>query len=208
MDTFLENYWSLYMDFLRDFASLTFGGFSLVYFCHLPSYVLRNPVLLNDLENESYINIMKRKASSSKDIQEMFQIFTEKHRVAPFKKDGKVVITVDKLLRFPKSNNHQQFSSQDTVILTNGTSKKNQKINRSTKPKNKTQLINTAVIKIKKRNNPSIIKNMSIYYLGDFSINVETQIKQVQQQARKILSQKENHPFIRNQRFKNGYSLL
>ncbi|WP_058307190.1 glycosyltransferase family protein [Gracilibacillus massiliensis] len=199
MDTFLKNYWSLYMDFLQDFASLTYRGFSLVYFCHLPSYVLRNPVLLKKLENETYIKNVKKEVASSKDIQDMFRLFTEKHRVDSIKKNGKVAITVDKLMRFPKASIHQQFSSKDTVILTTGTSEKSKKI--SQKKKNKARLINNTIATIKRRNNPTSVKHSSIYYLGDFHLDVEKQIKQVQQQARIIVSQQKGHHLYQNPAF-------
>ncbi|SHN07263.1 hypothetical protein [Gracilibacillus kekensis] len=203
MDTFLKNYWSLYMDFLDDFASLTYRGFSLVYFCHLPSYVLRNPALLKELEKEAYIKNVKKEVVYSKDIQDKFRLFTEKHRVDSIKKHGKVAITVDKLLRFPKTNIHQQFSSADTVLLTNSAPTKSPEIKQPAKRKNKARIINTTIAKTKntKKDKPTTVRNIPLYYLGDYHINVEKQIKEVQQAARKILSQNKSHHLYQNPTF-------
>lgn len=193
MDTFLKNYWSMYLDFLHDFETLTYRNFEIVYFCHLPSYVLPNTDLMNELHKDSFLHHFKRVVSSSEDIQNKFSSFTAKHTKNHTKTTGKIAIHIDKLLRFPQHSLQQYFSSSNTVLLTNGIKQKSKR--GLVKKKNRARPINqtVAVVKRKKRSKLPKIQNIPIQYFEDFKVNIDTKIKQVQQQARELFIQYQDH---------------
>ncbi|MGP4038671.1 hypothetical protein ACTWP4_01995 [Gracilibacillus sp. D59] len=121
MDTFLRNYWSLYLDFIKDFEKLNYKGFSLPYLCHLPSLILNNDKILNELKDKNYIRKLKHQVNAPKEFQEVFNHFIRSHQKPLVKnKNGKVVIHVDKLLRFPPHTLNDFFDPSNTILLTKG----------------------------------------------------------------------------------------
>ncbi|SFM06701.1 hypothetical protein SAMN04487943_10791 [Gracilibacillus orientalis] len=192
MDTFLKNYWSIYRDFLHDFESLIYKKYEIVYFCHLPAYILPNLDLMKALQKGFYTQYAKREVSSSKDIQDKFSMFTTKHKTNAAKSEGKVAIHVDKLLRFPKLSINQQFSPSETILLTNGSNRTISR--RPIKKKKRARPLDQMVLNTKPKNKLTKINQIPLYYFGDIKVDVETQVKQVQQQARELLANYKDHP--------------
>ncbi|MFD2046667.1 hypothetical protein ACFSTA_20625 [Ornithinibacillus salinisoli] len=134
MDTFLKNYWSLYLDFLKDFEKLTYKGYSLPYLCHLPSFILKNESLLSELDHKTFANKLKRQVNDQKEFQEVFNTFMQSHQRPLVKnKQGKVVIHYDKLLRFPVTTLSDYFDPSRTILLTKGNKSKIEKARKAAK---------------------------------------------------------------------------
>lgn len=191
MDTFIKNYWSLYMDFLHDFEALTYQDVALVYLIPLPGYIFHHSQIMQALEKKAFIKHMKRPVKTSKDIQNKFNQFTAINQGNQKKKNGKLAIHVDKLLRLPKKNIIQQFSAAEPIILSNGKSKK-KKARKSTGRK-KATVINTPIARKRTVNKPTNKGNTLIYYLNDYEVNVSKKIRRIQQKAKTLLSQYQNH---------------
>ncbi|MCT2536296.1 hypothetical protein NC661_13335 [Aquibacillus koreensis] len=118
MDTFIKNYWSLYMDFLEDFEEIEYKGISLPYLCHLPSLILKDDQLLNELKSDDFSKNLKHQISNQKEFQEVFNHFIKLHEnPLQTNKDGKVVIHSDKLLRIPYNSIMEYFNPSKTIIL-------------------------------------------------------------------------------------------
>ncbi|QGH35227.1 hypothetical protein GI584_14735 [Gracilibacillus salitolerans] len=192
MDKFLKNYWSMYLDFLHDFESLTYRKYEIVHFCHLPAYVLPKQHLMNDLQKGFYTPYAKHEVISSKEIQDKFSAFIEKHKSNQPRPGGKIAIHVDKLLRFPNLNMQQKFSPANTIIITNGSVQNNYR--RRVKKKNRVRPLNQTVVTTKQKNKPKQIQRIPLYYFGDMQVKVEEQIKQVQRHARQLLAKYKDHP--------------
>ncbi|MFD2654523.1 hypothetical protein [Gracilibacillus thailandensis] len=199
MDKFLKNYWSMYLDFLHDFESLTYRDYEIVHFCHLPAFVLPNDHLMNQLKEGFYTKYAKREVMSSKDIQDKFNAFTAKHQTNQPRSGGKVAIHVDKLLRFPNLSLQKKISAANTIMITNGSNQKKNK--RSTKKKNRARPLNQTVVTTKQRNKITQIQHTPLYYFGEIEVDVESEIKQVQQKAREILANHNDHPLYSRSTF-------
>ncbi|WP_077624233.1 hypothetical protein [Sediminibacillus massiliensis] len=121
MDTFLTNYWSLYVEFLQDFEKLNYKGFSLPYLCHLPSLLLNNAQINNELKGARFSRNLRKQVKDEREFQALFNKFVQVHQRPIVKnKKGKVVIHVDKLLRFPPRTIAHYFSPSNTILLTKG----------------------------------------------------------------------------------------
>src|SRR5699024_1378420 len=163
--------------------------------CHLPSYLLNNASVMQALKKEPFIKNIKRPVTSSKEIQEKFSQFTSTNKANHKKKKGKVAIHVDKLLRFPKKPIHQQLQGFDTILLTHGSSPK-KKASKSAK-KGRAEPINATVALKKTTNKPTIVHNAALYYLDNYIVNVDKEIKHVQKQVKQLLIKHEKHHLYR-----------
>ncbi|WP_163537028.1 hypothetical protein [Gracilibacillus sp. YIM 98692] len=144
MDTFSRNYWSLYLDFIKDFEKLIYKGFSLPYLCHLPSLILNNDKISNELKDKNYIRKLKHRVNDPKEFQEVFNHFIQSHQKPLVKnKHGKVVIHVDKLLRFPPHTLNDFLDPSNTILLTKG--------KKTSSPRNKSKVKKTSGKKSRSR---------------------------------------------------------
>ncbi|MFC4388306.1 hypothetical protein ACFOZ1_10885 [Gracilibacillus marinus] len=218
MDTFLRNYWSIYYNFLQDFETIIYRDYSLAYFCHLPSYLLPNKPLLSKLQQTSfYTTKWGKQITHQRDIQQLFTEFTEKHRNPLKKSDGKVVIHVDKLLRFPNPS-LQQFNHKKTILLSNGNKQRFTKTI-STQPLSTKQyrkstravpLTNTILIKKGKKTRTTVsnvkISNQFVsIYLSDFAQKNTDAINIITNQAKHMLNERSNHPLYKENAFRKWF---
>jgi len=186
MNTFLKNYWSLYLDFLNDFEVLNYRGFSIPYlFCHFYSLVKDNKVLWDNLYNEKFINQLNSRVTERREIQEVFQKFIQTHQREPLVKNGsgKVVLHVDKLLRFPRMTLDNYFDASETIIITAG----------NNKFKNKKQISIPGALQI------------PIHYLGDYTIDTKKAVIEIQNKAREIFNSYKNHHLYKDTNFQNMF---
>ncbi|MFC5590288.1 hypothetical protein ACFPRA_15390 [Sporosarcina soli] len=183
MNTFLKNYWSLYLDFLNDFEALNYRGFSIPYlFCHFYSVIKDNEVLWDDLYNENFINQLNSRVTERREIQEVFHKYIQTHQRKPLAKNrnGKVVLHVDKLLRFPRMTLDDYFDASETIILTSGKSKS------------------------KKISIPGALQ-IPIDYLGDYTVDTKKAVTEIQNKAQAIFNSYETHHLYKDIKFQNMF---
>lgn len=194
MDTFIKNYWSLYNDFLLKFEKLTYKGFSLAYLCHLPSFVSTNRELWNKLYDPKFIKYIEHEVQHQKEIQAKFNQFVLHHtkkRSNEHNPKGKVVVHIDKLLRFPQSTFINYFDAKHTIILVS--SEKKAKL-----MKNKMSILQTPSIDgstaRKKYHVPAKgINQITTIPLNRYYSNIDGEIAKIKQQAIVILDSYKNH---------------
>lgn len=187
MDIFLKNYWSLYLNFLNDFEKLKYRGFSLPYLCHLPSFVINNSQIWNKLSENQLTESFKNKVRDQKEFQEAFNQFVRSHekKGSVQSKYGKVVVHVDKLLRFPP-NTFKYFSPSNTIKVIS-LSKKNEK------------KMNSTILKNKLNN------SIPIYYLNTYSSNIEKEVIQLQNQAEDMIQSFKEHDLYMDVNFQTWF---
>lgn len=119
MDTFTENYWGLYLDFLDDFGNLIYKGYRLAYLCHYRSLIRENEDLMASLETKAFTKKLKNRVESPLEVQSRFNSFK-----APYQKTwrrgkgGKVVLhDVHDLLRFPGETLSNHFDKKNTLVI-------------------------------------------------------------------------------------------
>lgn len=210
MNTFQKNYWSLYLDFLKDFEKITYQGFSLPYLCHLPSYLLRNEKLINELHQPQFIKQIKNPIKNKAKIQEAFSKFVESHskKGENQKPKGKIVFHFDKLLRIPINSIVNEFDSSEFAVLVNsnsiGLSNKNQ-IGETRKKKKATVIVHDTIKiskeKIQKSNELQNIRYQMIY-LKDYFTPCEADVLEKKKEAIQILNTHSKHRLYREQEFK------
>lgn len=217
MDSFLQNYWSVYLDYLQDFESLEYLGFSLPFLCHLPSYLLPKPSLLTQIEKMDRKHL-RNHVQNQKEIQTVFNQFVATHTKPKRRvENGKVVLHVDKLLRFPPSTMQSHFDRKKTILLINSNGPKQKQVKPTLTPQSprtyraKTEgkaipLTNTvrvskSKLKEKSTSNYRVTQNMLTYFLQKYTGEVENAIKEAQQKARKILAEFKNHPIYSDPAF-------
>ena len=235
MDNFSRNYWSLYLNFIKDFENLSYKGFSIPYLCQLPAFVLHNKKIIKELNGKKFINKIERRVDNQKQLQEAFFKFIESHKKDSPKNPplGKVVIYIEKLLRFPSdffikyldssktiklisvNNNRskEKILSKKYPSLHNNTSHKKSKL----KKKGLVSLSSNSVLKrrnIKKNrlgkssetlkdNRGS--KEIRSVYLHAYRSNKSTSIKRLQNQARSMFKSYERHYMYNDKNFQNWF---
>ncbi|KAB8135796.1 hypothetical protein F9U64_11045 [Gracilibacillus oryzae] len=206
MSTFLKNYWSLYYDFIKDFESLKYNGYSLPYLCHLPRYVLHQNRLLNELEGADYSKNIKRNINGPKELQALFNQFVQSHEKKPLTKNqGKTVINMDKLLRFSPET-LSKFDPAKTVILSTMSKKKRKKpkivSNKATVEPLNGVIVNQAGGK-KPKPTQKTASNilLPVYPLDKYTSDVKKQVKIIQQQATKMFVKYNDHHIYKDQNF-------
>lgn len=212
--TFETNYWSLYLNFLRDFKELTYRGFSIPYFCIYPKFVFTTNNYWKDiLFDRELVNHLKYHVKDKREIQEEFNKYslTHKNKSSGKNNHGKVVVHVDGGLRFP-GETFQNFDASRTIILSPFKGKSQNKGGSSTrKPKVKV-ISNTVVLKRKSKNTqkglvPDLIEKIGattipVHYLPDYSSNTDKAVADVQSKARTILKSYSRHPLYGDRQFK------
>lgn len=215
MNTFEKNYWSLYLDFLKDFKELTYRGFSIPHFCIYPKIVNKTKNRWNTLLfDKKLTRQLKHQVKDKKEIQEEFNKFIQAHTKKSLVKNkhGKVVLHTDSLLRFPEETFNDYFDPSSTVILS---SFKGSPENRKLKSKKKSKArikTNTLIVNRKKRNITKNIgaselpkTNIPIDYLSKYSNNTEKAITQVQNKARALFRSNNKHPLYGDGHFQHTF---
>ena len=184
MDLFTRNYWSLYLDFLDQFESLQFKGYSLPYLCHFRSLIKNNTQLMRELENDSIQKKLVNQVTKEKDIQNKFNRFINKHRSKNMNppKDGKIVLfDIYNLLRFPNETLLKHFKPNETLLF-------DEKI----------------------KNRPQKKLAIPTHDFADYSNNSTTlnnQMKSVQKKANKIYAQNKEHFMIGDKYFQRVFMM-
>ncbi|WP_067724743.1 hypothetical protein [Oceanobacillus damuensis] len=222
MNTFVKNYWSLYLDFLKDFEKLNYKGFSLPYLCHLPSFIINREPFWGELHDAKFARKLKNQVNDQSEFQEAYNKFVKSHEKALVKnKGGKVVIHVDKLLRFPPDT----LDPSNTIqLMTIGKGKRvkppivskshvnNTKSATSRKKKKKVvSLTNTVVIKrekVKKNNvviTNKMVNKLPVYYFNNYATDTKKAVLQVQNQARTMFKTYKNHHLYKDRKFQEWF---
>ena len=121
LENYVRNYWSLYVDFLKDFSSLTYRGFTLSYILHFSSLIRHHDQIWEDLNDEKFQHRLKTNIKHEREVQEIFNQYLQKHNKKTDKKicDGKVAIFEDAILHFPHDTFAHYFKRSNTIILLN-----------------------------------------------------------------------------------------
>ncbi|MGJ9458024.1 CDP-glycerol glycerophosphotransferase family protein [Oceanobacillus sp. CF4.6] len=183
MNTYVKNYWSLYLDFLRDFQKLNYKGFSLSFICHFPSLIRKNTEIWKDLYDEKFTERLKNEVENQKEIQEVFNKYIQSHKKKPVAKNklGKVVVNYDTLLRFPKKTFDDHFDRSKTMIVMAGN-----KNNKRPSPN-----VNTK----------KMLFNLPVNYLSDYKIDTKKAILQLRTQARSMFKSYKDHHLYKDKNF-------
>ncbi|WP_430788236.1 hypothetical protein VBD025_00420 [Virgibacillus flavescens] len=212
MNSYVKNYWSLYLDFLHDFEELTYSGFSLSYLCHFPSLIRSNKELWNNLSDKNFTHQLKNQVNDQKEIQVAFNTFIQEHTNKSLikNKHGKVVLNVDTILRFPSKTLNNYFKPSKTMILMAGSKNKQKNVNKSTSSERikKTRIITTSnTIKVKKKT-PVInetANQIPVNYLSNYATDTGNAVKQVQNRARAIFNAYSKHHLYNDQKFQTAF---
>ncbi|MFC4403912.1 hypothetical protein [Gracilibacillus xinjiangensis] len=119
MNTYTNNYWSIFMEYLKDFDSLNYKGYSLSYLIHFPSLIRNHKELWINLAEKQYTKNLKRQVGA-KEVQQDFNQYVQSLKPKSRRKkakQGKIVFVADRLLRFPKETFTKYFSEKQTMLL-------------------------------------------------------------------------------------------
>ncbi|NBJ68069.1 MULTISPECIES: hypothetical protein [Clostridia] len=199
MNTYIHNYWSLYLDFLNDFKALTYQGISIPYLCSYHTLVHSKETMRNELYSKKFSDHLTSKITERKEIQDVFSQFLQEHKkpiINP--KQGKVALIMDKLLRFPNVVLSQYFNSGNTVIINPGSNKVPHSRVISKAGKRKARAV-TNTISIKKFTRspsvkPTLMHKSTFINLADYKPEIQTSVAQLQGKAKKIVNTFKNHP--------------
>jgi hypothetical protein len=114
-EIYLENYWSLFLDFIDVFADLTYKDIPLPLLANFYQYLDYN--LKEEMTKVDFKNYLSRKSLDNTQIQAQFERWLSPLK-QPFKTkplQGKVLLNFD-YLRFSQSN-YSHFSPKKTVIF-------------------------------------------------------------------------------------------
>ncbi|SER76215.1 hypothetical protein SAMN04487944_109162 [Gracilibacillus ureilyticus] len=212
MDTFQKNYWSMYLDFIRDFEGIIYRGYSLPYFCHLPSYILPNTAIMQALKKTEYSNNLTSHVGTQKEFQQVFNQFVQSHTIQRSQKPkGKVVIHLDKLLRFPAAMMNQ-LDQKRTILLSNGKLTGQQttvsnRVKRARKHATAVPIANTITVnqtKVKNNHpvNYKMANKMVTLSLENYGRDIGKDISLVQKQAKKLLDKYRDHHLYSHNAFR------
>ncbi len=171
MNIYEKNYWSVYLDFLDDFAELEYKGYHLAYLFHYDSLIRENKQLIKSLYDPAYTASLKNNLNDLSEIQQKF--YMEKATIQrPFKKNdsGKILLhDVYDLLRFPNHTFYHYFDKTKTLILQDTSSQK----------KGKQYLVD--------------LKGYSIQNFNSYKRDLTEPIDKLKKRSQKILSKYPNH---------------
>ena len=204
MDTFLKNYWSLYNDFLIKFEKINYAGYSLAYLCHFPSYVTTDDQLWNKLYDPNFIQHIEHEIQDQKEIQAKFNDFILQH-TKKTKKDhpskGKVVIHIDKLLRFPPTTFSNYFDAKHTINLV--TSEKKVQLNKNNVSVSQSPIIDGSTARKKYHVPTKGINQITTIPLSRYYTNIDSEIAKIKKQVIAILNSNHVHYVFRTSNFRN-----
>ncbi|MBN9654808.1 hypothetical protein J0K78_11075 [Halobacillus sp. GSS1] len=118
MNTFVNNYWASYLDFIHAFKQLSYLGIPLPLVCPYFLLVHDNDVLLERLESQS--TVLNTKIKNEKQLQSLFDIHFSPFHNKTVKSRGKVqgkVVFYDNVLRFPDQLMKENFSPSNALVL-------------------------------------------------------------------------------------------
>ncbi|WP_411953832.1 hypothetical protein ACKXGF_11365 [Alkalibacillus sp. S2W] len=167
MNTYVQNYWSLYLEFIRDFQSVTYNGIALSYLVHFPALIRNNPEVWRQLDTDAFAKKLTRRIDDQSEVQQLFDQYIQSkrkgNRVA--NKSGKVLFVDDQLLRIPPKILNKYFDPSKTVVV-----KTNDK---------------------KLPHEPSL--NMPVHYVNDYLPNMNTATTHMRLQVKKLLESYKDH---------------
>lgn len=119
MKTYVNNYWSMYVDFINDFNSLVYRGFTLSYIFQFPTLIRHNQEVWRSLNDENFRDNLKSNIQHEKEVQAIFDQYLNKYqnKIQSNVLDGKVLVFDDNILRFPPKTFNDYFSRTKTLIL-------------------------------------------------------------------------------------------
>ncbi|OLO35880.1 hypothetical protein BTR23_16160 [Alkalihalophilus pseudofirmus] len=166
MEIVKMNSWSLYLDFIDAFSSLTYKGISIAWFVYYWNY-LRIKEVNEELIKPGFEQCLKNKVLTKKQIQSGFNRVMDpiEDHVNHNLKDGKILLYDELNLRFTPNNYLEYFDSSTTVILRK-----------------------TAEIKS--------YLGIPIDKIEDYKNNVEGLIEEYKIKAKKLLHSYKNHPIF------------
>ncbi|WP_188208225.1 CDP-glycerol glycerophosphotransferase family protein [Alkalibacillus aidingensis] len=177
-----KNYWSLYLEFLKMFENLQYGGFSLSYLCHFGSLIRRNQPLLNSLKQPGFYKTLHHQVTDDTDIQMVFNEFVKKHSRRQLRpaKGGKVVLyDVYNLLRIPNEILRSQFKPSRSLIMMERHYKRNPRHTR-----------------------------FPTEFFDQYSARSKSmrhRIKKVKNQAQQLMEKYSNHSLVQNEHFQKNF---
>ncbi|MEC5424233.1 hypothetical protein QGM71_12100 [Virgibacillus sp. C22-A2] len=175
MNTYVKNYWSLYLDFIHDFQNLKYSGFSLSYLVHFPALIRKNPEIWKALYDESFTNRLTRQVKDQQEFQDVFDKYFQSHRKKSFVKNEnrKVVVIADRLIRFPSRTFDDYFKPHKTVLIHT----------------NKNKSIEPAA------------NNIPTKYISDYKPDIKRETIQVKNKARALLKSFKGHHLYKEENF-------
>lgn len=125
MNIFESNYWSAYLDFLEDFQSLQYKGYTIAHLCHFRSLIGKNAKVLAALEKATFRKVLRNRVTDSTQVQAVFNHFKASHQVPVNKKpNGKIIFhDVYNLMRIPNETYTKYFQKHRTLIVKEKASK-------------------------------------------------------------------------------------
>ncbi|GFZ77903.1 spore coat polysaccharide biosynthesis protein SpsB [Compostibacillus humi] len=208
MNTYIQNYWSLYLEFINDFQELIYKGYSLPYLCHFPSLIRKNREVWGSFRNVDFTKELRKKVKDQKEVQELFDQYIKSYKryAANKNSDGKIVIQYDSLLRIPKTAMAENFDSEETVLLFPNAPRKNKgkqrdkfKLN-SYKPSEYGPESRRMTITTVKEG-----YSLPAYYLSSYTADVRKAVYHLQHQAKKIFESKKEHPLYKHTSFQTAF---
>lgn len=184
MNTYVQNYWSLYLDFIHDFQKLKYSGFSLSYIVHFPGLIRNNPEIWKALHDEKFTERLKNQVKDQKEIQEVFNKYIQSHKKKTLVKNkhGKVVVNYDTILRFPAKTFDEYFDRSKTMVIIAG-SKNHQKRSSSAATKNK------------------MLYSIPTKYLSNYEIDTKKAVIQLKNQAKAMFKSYKTHHLYKDKNF-------
>src|SRR5690625_152874 len=178
MNTYVKNYWSVYLDFLHDFKQLKYKGFSLPYLYHLPSLTRDNKAFWQALYDDKFDEQLKHHVVDQKEIQDVFHAYIQSHKKHSLvkKKHGKVLVNYDTILRFPQKTFDDYFDHSKTLILRVGPDGNNKEISKI----------------------PTI-------YLSDYKIDTLKEISQLQNETKTMFKTYREHHLYKDMNFQKVF---
>ncbi|NIK12258.1 CDP-glycerol glycerophosphotransferase family protein [Alkalibacillus almallahensis] len=175
MNTYVQNYWSLYLEFIRDFESITYNGLSLSYLVHFPALIRNNPEVWKQLDTDTFAKQLTRRIDNQSKVQQLFDQYIQSQRKETRKanKSDRVLFINDQLLRIPPETLNHYFNPSKTVVV-----KTNQK---------------------KSPQDPSL--NMPVHYVNDYLPNVNTATTHMRLQVKKLLKSYKDHHLYQKPKF-------
>ncbi|GEL78488.1 UDP-N-acetylglucosamine 2-epimerase [Tenuibacillus multivorans] len=114
MNTYERNYWSLYVDFLTRFKSLTYQDYPIPIFSYFYERIKNIPKIQQQLKNESFLNNLEETIDYPTEIQEKFNSFIKPE---PIEATDGIVVFHEPLLRLTPQALKRNFSGLDILLL-------------------------------------------------------------------------------------------
>ncbi|MDQ0159587.1 CDP-glycerol glycerophosphotransferase family protein [Alkalibacillus salilacus] len=178
MNTYVQNYWSLYLEFIRDFESITYNGFSLSYLVHFPALIRNNPEIWRQLDKDTFAKKLTRRIDDQSEVQQLFDqyIHSQRKETGNANKSNKVLFIDDQLLRIPPEILNNYFNPSKTVVV---------KTNHKKSPQDSSL-------------------NMPVHYVNDYLPNVNAATIHMRLQVKKLLESYKDHHLYQKPEFQKN----